>query len=185
MARILVLGVGGGAAALLGTIPAEGLVDPLLLATAAGVSALTGLAARERRRIDVLPLVLAENAVRGSSVGRQFCAFRAWLGRGRVVRSPAVEVCFYGEDGLEQKLEAVLPTEILCGPWTFLVPDPGTAGRFTVRVSVREGGRDWEALGEWDRAHIELGRFAPPVSKVGGRLQWSRDTWNEVEESQR
>jgi len=185
MGRILLLGLGIGASALAGTVPAEGILD-LILVGAAGVSALlTGVAAMERKRIDSLPLQLAERGVRGVIGGRPVCGFRGWLGRGRVVKSPAIEVSFTGIDGVERQLIATLPTDLLCGPWTFHVPDPGTDGQFIVRVAVQEGSRSWEALGRWDREHLSEGRFASPVSVVGGRLRWNRDGWNQIEEAQR
>jgi hypothetical protein len=177
--------MGIGVAALLGTIPADGMVDLLLVAGAAVATAVTGVAVRERRRIDSLPLVLAERGIRGIARGRAVCGFRSWLGRGRVVKSPSIEVSFRGTDGTDRQLVATLPARVLCGPWIFHVPDPGIDGRFVIRVAVNEGGRDWEALGEWDRHALEEGRFASPVSRVRGRLHWSPDRWDIVEEFRR
>jgi len=183
--RIVAVGLCSAIAALLGTLPAEGIADSVLIAAALGSSVLTALAAQERRRISGLPLVLAERAVRGMVVGQPVCGFRAWLGRGRVVRSPEIEVAFRTSDGVEQPLDAILPTDVLWGPWTFQVPDPGLAGRFVVRVAVREGDRDWEVRGEWDRDLLAEGRFSSPVSRTGGRLRWHREAWDRVECAER
>ena len=183
MFRILVLGIGSAVAVLLGTIPAEGFLDLALVGVAAGVSGATALAARERRRIDSLPLVLAVRGVRGVWAGRDVAGFRVWLGRGRVVRSPDVEATFKPVDGDEISLQATLPGDLFCGPWTLYVPDPGVPGHFQIRVDVKEGGRQWQVSGEWHRDALTPGRFSSPVARVGGRLVWIPDRWDQVDET--
>jgi hypothetical protein len=179
--RIVAVGLGSAVLALGGTVLVQGLADVLLIAAALGSVSLSGIALRERWRVDQLPLILADQAVRGVVGGKPVCAFQAWLGRGRVVRSPEIHVLFRASDGTERDLDATVPAEVLSGPWTFQVPDPGGTGRFVVRVAVQEGGRAWEASGEWDRQGLAPGRFSAPVARQGGRLCWRREAWGQVE----
>jgi hypothetical protein len=183
--RIVAVGLGIAVLALAGTLLVQGIADVVLITAALGSTGLMGIALRERRRVDQLPLVLADRAIRGVVRGQAICGFQAWLGRGRVVRSPEIQVLFRSLDGFERHLDATVPTDVLSGPWTFHVPDPGEAGRFVVRVAVQERGRDWEASGQWDLEGLAPGRFSAPASMRGGRLRWRREAWGQVETPER
>lgn len=167
---------------LLGLLPAQGVLDLVLLGVAGLGAAGGGWAWRERRRLEALPLELSSVALRDLVDGLPAVKVRARLGRGRVARDPEAEVVWVDGDG-EHALPVVTPAPVVSGAFTFLAFDraglTSGAGTLRVRARVRAGAATWEAERAFER--LEEGRFAPPVVRERGRLRHDRSGWERVQ----
>ncbi|MBT3217525.1 MAG: hypothetical protein HN348_00405 [Proteobacteria bacterium] len=142
-----------------------------------------GWASYHRRQLANLPLVLAPLALRTQSADTNVYQFQTWLGRGRTMRRPQVQISFR-PDGAEQiSLDPIIPCDVFCGPWTILAPDTNKLcdrpGVFLVRVQVQERQQTWEVQGQWESQAIEEGQFKVGFKRGRRCLKWQYDAWGQ------
>jgi len=161
---------------LTGTIPVAGAMDVVFFVAASVSVALSGWFYVARRRLDALPLQLSAQAV--SNVKSEHIKVRAWLGLGRVVRGASAVA-----HANDVELGVSVPNGPLCGPFTIAINTAGAppSAVVSVRVSVREGDRDWVCERDYTLSQAAAGRFAPPMHRGRRRWEWSRASWDVVE----
>lgn len=179
-----VAGVGGLLVGLplLGTLPAQGLLDLLLLATSGLGGAASAWVWRERRKLDHLPLELSSTALNTLVDGIPAIAVRARLGRGRPARDPEAEFSWVTPER-EFPLPVLAPAPVVSGAFTFLAFD---RDRVTARpgvLRVRARAQEGSELREAERLFtcLDEGRFAPQVVRRRGRLRHDPSAWERVE----
>lgn len=170
------------AACAAGTVFADPIGDAGLLGAALAFVLGGGGLFLWRRSLDKLPLVLSETALRGEYGGRPAYRFRARLGLGRQLVRPRASIRFEPDDGEAIDVTPRLPAlERLTGPWTLVVVDDGAigerAGRFTVQVTGREGGKPVEATGTFRTDTFGTGQFGADLKVQGGRLVVDPTAW--------
>ena len=181
----------GGSIVLIG---GAGLGGVALEGIAAVISAVVGLVALvawawavvHRRRVRHLPLLLGLRGTCDVIDGCDTYAFRAMLGRGRVMHPREVDVRFLPEEGQEVRLSMWNAADgWVVGPWTIAVRDPSgrcrSPGRFAVTVRVVSGQKEWCAQRQFQRAALENGRFSAPVIWNKGKLVTNLSRWDQVE----
>ena len=136
-----------------------------------------------RTKLAKLPLVLAPLALKTSEADTVVYQFQTWLGRGRTMRHPRVQVSFRPDGAEAVSLKAIIPCQVLCGPWTIMAPDTeklcARPGVFLVQLQVQEGSQTWEAQGQWESQAIEVGRFQVGFKQVRRRIQWDHNAWGQ------
>ncbi len=172
----------GSVLVLLGTVPATGALDAILVGFAIVIGGATGWFVVRRKQLDHLPLQLAPVAIIDELHGSRTLKIRAWLGLGRVMRAPSLSVLWRSDSGSERPLAGRFPAEVLCGPVTVLVPLPAEVqgGQFEVSFEVAEGERQWREQAVYPVAAVQRGRFAAPLVCRRGRWVWNRAGWDAV-----
>ena len=180
-----VMGGLGSVLALLGTIPATGVMDVVLVGAAVILGGATSWFVVRRTQLNSLPLMLAPVALMEEVDGFRTLKVRAWLGLGRVMRKPTLSVKWTSSTGEIQTFQGVFPAEVLCGPVTVRVALPKNVvdGKFDVAFEVYEGERHWREQASYPAEGLQQGRFGAPLVCRRGRWRWNRSGWDSVDAS--
>ena len=169
--------------ALLGTLPATGVMEAILVGAAVVLGGATSWFVVRRKQLDSLPLMLAPVALVEEVDGFRTLKVRAWLGLGRVMRQPSLSVSWTSPTGSTRMFQGVFPADVLCGPVTVLVslPIDVTGGQFDVDFEVQEGERHWRQQASYPAEALQRGQFGVPLVCQRGRWRWKRSSWDTIE----
>lgn len=177
--RVLTASLLGWLVAVAG-IAAAPLAGDLVLAVGVAVgTALAGWAFRQRARLDALPLVLGEVAVRQVLQREPVLRTRAWLGHGREMRDIEASATLHPPGGAPIALAVDVPAIVATGPITLTVALPSLAhGEVEVRVRVVEDGTRWSAERRYALTEAPQAPLDVPVRTDRGRMRWDRAAWD-------
>ena len=153
------------------TVVWVGAGDVIALVGASGVGCGGVTAAWWRRRLDALPLEVA-NVVADDG---EALTVRGWLGRGRRIDGLEVEV---EVEGVQGPVESWVPAGPVVG--RFHVRIARCEGPFEVRIRAEREGRRFEVTRRYEAEDRRVGRFAAGI-RLGRRATWVREDWARVE----
>lgn len=179
--RVLGAFAAGWAAVGLGIAAAPLAGDLVLGAAAAGLSGLAGWAWSRRARLDRLPLVLGEVAVRQALDREPVLRTRAWLGHGREMRDIEATATLHPPAGDPVPLGVDVPAVVATGPITLTIALPALAiGEVGLQVRVVEDGTLWTATRRYALQDAPHAPLDVPVRTERGRMRWHRAAWDRV-----